>query len=167
MTVEEIFAGGKLFMVTGSGYAPHGEFSLDGKSIDPGADIALSECLTAGLLCNDSNLISSSGEWKIEGDPTEGALITSALKSGQTRERATEKYPRIDAIPFESQYQYMATLHTEDGTQKKIIYQKGSAESVLSRCDKALMSNGKTGPLDLEQCLYMVSQLTRKGLRVR
>jgi cation-transporting ATPase F len=166
MTVEEIFAGGNMFKVTGSGYAPQGEFSLDGKSIDPGSDIPLQECLAAGLLCNDSNLISSDNGWKIEGDPTEGALITSARKSGQTRESEEKKHPRIDVIPFESQYQYMATLHKDDDSQRRIVYMKGSVEIVLSRCTDALVATGETGPFDLEQCHHMVDQLTRKGLRV-
>jgi len=166
MTVEEIFAGGKLFVVTGSGYDPQGEFSLDGKSIDPDSDISLQECLTAGLLCNDSNLISSDAGWKIEGDPTEGALITSALKSGQHRETADSILPRIDAIPFESQHQYMATLHKQTETQERIAYMKGSTESVLPRCVDALMASGETGPFVLEQSHRVVNELTRKGLRV-
>ncbi len=166
MTVEEIFAGGKLFVVTGAGYAPQGEFSLDGKSIDPGSDISLQECLAAGLLCNDSNLISSDTGWKIEGDPTEGALITSALKSGQTRETADSKLPRIDAIPFESHHQYMATLHKQTETQERIVYMKGSTESVLPRCVDALMASGESAPFVLEHCHRVVNELTRKGLRV-
>ena len=40
------------------------------------------ECLKAGLLCNDSLLLEKEGRWAIQGDPTEGALLVSAVKAG-------------------------------------------------------------------------------------
>ncbi|MBN1761065.1 MAG: cation-transporting P-type ATPase [Chitinispirillaceae bacterium] len=167
MTVEEIFAGGNVFKVTGAGYAPQGEFRLNEKAIDAGSDIPLRECLVAGLLCNDSNLISdNAGGWKIEGDPTEVALITAARKAGISRESAGENLPRIDTIPFESQFQYMATLHEDTDTSNRIIYMKGSAESVLSRCTDALTNNGETGLFDLERYRGMINEIAGKGLRV-
>ncbi|WP_201258117.1 hypothetical protein [Piscirickettsia litoralis] len=43
---------------------------------------ALKECLLAGLLCNNSLLVQKEGNWEIDGDPTEGALIVAARKTG-------------------------------------------------------------------------------------
>ncbi len=141
MTVEEIFAGEKFFEVTGVGYAPQGVFRLNGKNINPNTNHSLHECLIAGLLCNDSNLVANVNGWKIEGDPTEGALITAAQKAGLSTQNLHQKYSRIDSIPFESQHQYMATLHKEADSDHKIIYMKGSVESVLSRCTDALLTS--------------------------
>ncbi|OGV67945.1 MAG: carbonate dehydratase [Lentisphaerae bacterium RIFOXYA12_FULL_48_11] len=166
MTVEKIFAGNMLFDVSGVGYAPHGEFSLNGTITTPGSSRALEECLIAGMLCNDSNLVSNGDGWKIEGDPTEGALITSARKAGISRDTLTVKLPRVDAIPFESQYQYMATLHKKADTAGMVIYMKGSMESVLSRCTDAFLPSGTTGTLDMETCHEIARELARKGLRV-
>jgi len=166
MTVEKIFAGNMLFDVSGVGYAPHGEFTLNGKMVTPGSNRSLEECLIAGMLCNDSNLVSNNDGWKIEGDPTEGALITSARKAGISKDTLTLRLPRADAIPFESQYQYMATLHQETETSRAVIYMKGSMESVLSRCTDAFLPSGATGTLDVEICHETARELARKGLRV-
>ena len=166
MTVENVFAGGTLFDVSGVGYAPLGEFTLKGTTVPPGSNRSLEECLIAGMLCNDSNLVSSGNVWKIEGDPTEGALITSARKAGITKESLVLKLPRADAIPFESQYQYMATLHNEAATASEIIYMKGSMESVLSCCTDVLRSSGDTCPLDITACHESAHELARKGLRI-
>jgi Ca2+-transporting ATPase len=166
MTVEKIFAGDMLFEVSGVGYAPQGEFSLNGTIIKPGDNRSLEECLIAGMLCNDSSLVSNDDGWKIEGDPTEGALITSARKAGITKESLILKLPRIDTVPFESQHQYMATLHKDTNAFAAVIYMKGSMESILSRCANLFLSTGGNGPLDMETCHSAAKDLARKGLRI-
>jgi cation-transporting ATPase F len=166
MTVQEVFAGDKMYDVTGVGYAPQGEFRLNGKIIDPGADLSLQECLVAGLLCNDSNLVVKEIGWNVEGDPTEGALLTAGQKSGLSREKLFKKYHRIDSIPFESQHQYMATLDKEIDTQNKIIYMKGSVESILLRCKDVLLPSGNTEEFDSVKYHQVTNEIARKGLRV-
>lgn len=105
MTVQEIYAGDQVIRVSGVGYAPEGELSTSGENQ------ALIECLKAGLLCNDSRIVEEDQGWTIVGDPTEAALITVAHKAGLDRHTLAQELPRHDSIPFESQYQYMATLH--------------------------------------------------------
>ncbi len=166
MTVEEIFAGDKLFQVTGVGYLPQGEFRYEGQPINTNLEIPLQECLKAGLLCNDSNLVSLENKWKIEGDPTEGAMITAALKSGLSKDNLSQKYPRVDAIPFESQYQYMATLHNDIDTQGKVIYMKGSFESILLRCTGVMLNSGETGSINIEHLQEFSNKAAISGLRV-
>ena len=134
MTVQQVFAGGQYYEFTGVGYAPQGEVRFDESAIDPQAHPALVECLKAGVLCNDSRLINHGEQWGSEGDPTEVALITAATKAGLSREALEQTMPRIDTLPFESQHQYMATLHSAETESATIIYMKGSVESVLSRC---------------------------------
>ena len=83
MTVQAIYAGGKLYEVTGSGYEPHGEIlAADGQPVDPAPRAALTECLRAGLLCNDSQLVREEERRAVQGDPTEAALIVAAEKAG-------------------------------------------------------------------------------------
>jgi Ca2+-transporting ATPase len=166
MTVQVIQAGGALFNVTGVGYAPQGNFTKEGIVINSRENAALTECLIAGLLCNDSRLLSTDEGWRIEGDPTEGALITAARKAGLVRNELLQKLPRIDAIPFESQHQYMATLHDDLKRGKKIIYLKGSVESVLSRCNDALLQKGEIGILNAAESFRQVEELAGKGLRL-
>ena len=161
MTVKEVLADGKVFTVSGVGYAPEGEFKPNIES-----NISLMETLKAGLLCNDSRLISTDEGWRVEGDPTEGALITSAQKTGLARENIEQDLPLVDTIPFESQYQYMATLHDKGENAPKLIYLKGSAESVLPRCQDTCSINGERVNLDIEFIHKSVDIMAAKGLRV-
>ncbi len=164
MTVQELHTGDDLFRLSGTGYAPAGLISRDGETVAPGEYPALGECLVAGLLCNDSSLIADDGGWRVEGDPTEAALVVAARKGGLEREELAGKHPRLDAIPFESRYQYMATLH--GAGERRIVYLKGSVESVLARCDRALSRTGEVIPLDRDACLKAAARMAEKGLRV-
>jgi magnesium-transporting ATPase (P-type) len=164
MTVQEVYAGGDLYRVSGAGYAPKGSLTLGGEEVFPRRSPALQECLVAGLLCNDAVLVKVEEDWQVEGDPTEGALVVSALKAGLQREQLAVEFPRIDAIPFESQHQYMATLH--GGKTKRIIYAKGSVESILVRCSNALSPAGESIPVRHEECHRAAERMAEKGLRV-
>jgi Ca2+-transporting ATPase len=166
MTVEKIFSGNKTYDVTGVGYAPKGKFKCNGNIIDPLTDRSIQECLIAGLLCNDSNLVFSNNIYKIEGDPTEVALITAAAKAGLVHDLMSQKFPRIDAIPFESQYQYMATLHKDANVSNRIIYMKGSVESIVSRCTNVFAESPDTEPFEPDPFHNAANEMAREGLRV-
>jgi Ca2+-transporting ATPase len=164
MTVHEVQSGGELFRLTGAGYAPEGEITRGHETCSLEGNAALQECLTAGLLCNDASLHRVEGEWRVEGDPTEAALVIAARKGGLERETFAELLPRLDAIPFESRYQYMATLH---GNQhRRIVYLKGSVEAVLSRCSHSLSHTGERIPLDEDRVHREAARMAEKGLRV-
>jgi magnesium-transporting ATPase (P-type) len=165
MTVQQVRAGGKSLTVSGIGYAPRGQFMEHGSPVDPTCNAAMRECLQAGALCNDSQLVSSDGGWHVEGDPTEGALLTSARKAGLDPARLAEELPRIDSIPFESQHQFMATVHTADSVST-CVYVKGSVESILARCQQAMTSDGDVLPLNPEDVHAQVEELASTGLRV-
>lgn len=166
MTVQKIVTGGKHYKLTGAGYSPEGkllEFDT-GKPIEPG--VGFKECLLAGLLCNDSFLVEEDGEWLIEGDPTEGALIVAARKIGLTEEHYIEVMPRVACIPFESEYQYMASMHYNSKDDYKKAYIKGAAETILDKCNTMLDYSGKEIPLERERILEEVSLMAKEGMRV-
>jgi cation-transporting P-type ATPase F len=166
MTVQEVLAGGERFEVTGSGYTPTGRILKQGVTVDARESQALRECLKAGLLCNDSLLIEKEDRWSIQGDPTEGALLVSAVKAGLDMATVRRESPRIDAIPFESQHQYMATLHTGGSGNPAIVYIKGSVESILEKCASSLDSDGRRVALDAEWIHSAVAEMAAKGLRL-
>jgi cation-transporting ATPase F len=166
MTVQQVFAGGQYYAFTGVGYAPHGEVRHSESTIDPQACPELVECLQAGLLCNDSCLIHNDEQWSIEGDPTEVALITAATKAGLLQEALEQALPRVDTLPFESQHQYMATLHHSGTESASVIYVKGSVESVLSRCRDSGGTDSETGLLDHASIHRKVEEMAARGLRV-
>jgi len=163
MTVQRLWAGGEAAEVTGVGYAPQGEISCDDRAAAITERPALVELLRAGLLCNDAVLKHSDSGWRVEGDPTEGALLVAAGKAGLDADQAEEAHPRLDAIPFESQHQYMATLH---GGDEAVVYLKGSVESVLERCGTMLDAGGECVPLDSGQVHQQVLAMAGQGQRV-
>jgi len=176
MTVQEVYAAGATYRVTGTGYAPTGEIQRDGIAVDPGAEnVALRETLVAGLLCNDSALAQADGTpgphggaeagWRAEGDPTEVALIVAGRKVGLASAEALH-LPRLDAIPFESQHQYMATLHDAGPDRPRVAYIKGAAEAILARCTSALDAEGSQIPPDMEAVQRQVDVMAGEGLRV-
>lgn len=157
MTVQEIFSGGQLYEVSGAGYSPKGEFRAGNQAVDPVSSAALRECLTAGLLCNTARLVEKEGRYEIEGDPTEGALIVSARKAGLAENNRGALAKRLDTLPFESEYQYMATLHEAGQTGARMIYMKGSVERLLDRCGASA---------DRKEITARAEAMAAKGLRV-
>jgi cation-transporting P-type ATPase F len=169
MTVQAIYAGNKNYTVTGTGYSPMGQILLDDNPVNWKNSPALKECLIAGLLCNDSHLEKKDDRWQVFGDPTEGALVAVASKVGLTRTDIEQKMPRLDAIPFESEFQYMITLHdrgSEENPTQRTIYVKGSVEAILNRCQQMLDIQGNLTPLEAETIHQEVDGMAHQGLRV-
>jgi cation-transporting ATPase F len=165
MTVQVVLASGQRFDVTGTGYDPHGAIQLNGRSVRVDEVAHLSECLRAGALCNDAQLVLRDGRWEIVGDPTEAALLVSARKAGIDAQLLHAEHPRSDAIPFESQHQYMATLHRVNRTGVT-TYVKGALEKVLSLCTTELAADGGERALDAQAILAAADTLAGRGLRL-
>lgn len=173
MTVQAIYAGDAQYKVIGSGYNPEGEIiaaRVDDGVKPPNAiasNTALQECLIAGLLCNDSRIEVKDGQRAVVGDPTEGALIVAANKAGFTDSLESE-IPRVDVIPFESEFQYMATLHKQGQAkgERDVIYVKGSVEAILKRCAEMLDARGDVQAVDSNKIQRQVDAMARQGLRV-
>ena len=159
MTVVRIYSGEKDYQVSGVGYEPRGEFIQGNKQISPVSENkALAETLAAGYLCNNAALLKEEHGYHIKGDPTEGALVVSATKAG-----ITKNLPRLDEIPFESEQQYMATLHQGEG--ENVIYVKGSPEIVLRMCRNQLIEES-IEPIRSEQVLGKADEMAMDALRV-
>jgi Ca2+-transporting ATPase len=184
MTVTSIVAGSERFPVSGVGYAPEGVIqAAAGEQADehdaPDSSealhlsvndlhrrVALLECLRAGALCNDSQLVRKEQGWEIQGDPTEGALLVVATKAGLEPAVLHEENPRVDSIPFESEHQYMATLHDQGLERPRVAYVKGSVEAILQRCDSVLDAAAHRQSLDPDAIQAQVTDLAARGLRV-
>lgn len=160
MTVKLVYDGAHIYEVTGSGYDPKGEIIHEGRGINTKEYANLHQLLRIGLLCNESEIFEEEGQQKVDGDPTEGALIVSAMKAGLAVEEEKAKYPQAAIIPFESERGYMATLHNH-GSQK-LIFVKGAPEKVMEMCatgmpDRALVE---------KEIMNVAAGLARDGLRV-
>lgn len=168
MTVQAIYAGSQLYQVTGSGYSPQGQILAQegGDPVEVERLLALQACLLAGCLCNDTRLQpKDNGQWEVVGDPTEAALIVAGQKAGLDMDDLQRRRPRLDSIPFESEFQYMATLHRL-GPEEHCIYVKGSVEALLPRCHSQMGSQGEIQSLEEGRIRQQVEALARQGLRV-
>jgi cation-transporting ATPase F len=161
MTVQQLHTLGGRYTVTGVGYQPLGDIvAQDAAPASWKDDAAALETLKAGLLCNDSQLVESEGRWNAQGDPTEAAFLTAASKGGLSLELTSHPH-RLDAIPFDSQHQYMATLHS-DG----YVYIKGAAEVLLERCNGALDASGQVVACSGEPFRHALASMASQGMRV-
>lgn len=164
MTVKKIFAGGKMYEVSGQGYDANGDITLEDEKVNLEDQKALRECLINGLLCNDSSLGEKNGKKEVNGDPTEGALIVVAQKAQLKRKEIEKKFPKIDEIPFESEYQYMATLHKKNG--KNIVFVKGSLEAISERSNFIFDEKGQEEDFVKDKIIEISEELAAEGLRV-
>jgi magnesium-transporting ATPase (P-type) len=151
------------YTVTGHGYAPDGQILEDEQPA--GDDSALTLMGRVSILCNDAALIQADGAWRVEGDPTEGALYPFAFKAGMEQDAEQAAFPRADTIPFESEHKFMATLHT-DAAGGKVMFVKGAPEVVLEHCDRQQTKAGQHVPLDRERFLGESNRLASQGERV-
>ena len=161
MTVREIFAGGVEYAVAGTGYETKGAITRDGAAVvmTEASAAVLAECLRAGVLCNDAQLMAGDDGAAMQGDPTEAALLVAGAKGGFDAETMRAEAPRLDVIPFESAHMFRATLHTKaDG--ERVIYVVGAVERLLERCSDGLGDGGA------EAVLAAVKEMAGRGLRV-
>jgi Ca2+-transporting ATPase len=160
MTVRLIYDGTHTYELTGSGYDPGGEILREKIPITKGERKDLIRLLRIGLLCNESNIYEEDDQYKVDGDPTEGALIVSAMKAELNPEEEKESYQLTAMIPFESERGYMATLHRHRG--KKIIFVKGAPEKILDMC----ASHMPKGCPKIKEINYYSNEFAKEGLRV-
>ena len=164
MTVQAVVTSDHQFDVTGSGYDPHGSFLFEGDEVEVSKHPILSELTRAAVLCNDATLEKVDGHWTIQGDPTEGALTALACKAGLDQSFQKQQWPRTDIIPFESEHQFMASLHHDHGGHG-FVYIKGAPERVLQLCRKQ-RQHGDDMALQCDHWNQAVERLAQSGLRV-
>ncbi len=149
MTVGRIFCEDRWIELTGTGYHIKGQFKENDNPLALPLGGPLEQLLMAGVLCNDATIKNQQECCDILGDPTEGALVVAAAKAGLQKQELEKKYPRIAEIPFQSENQYMATLHRQDNS--RIAYVKGSPEKILSLCSQVLKKTGPAAMADNEK----------------
>ncbi len=131
MTVRHVVVDGARVLVGGTGLAPLGQFTAEGHGDDGQAIAAIEPILACGLLCNDATLREQAGAWVCDGDPMEGALVSTAMKAGFDPGHYRREWPRLDQIPFDAAYRYMATLHAGPAGER-LVFVKGAPEAVLA-----------------------------------
>ena len=164
MTVRQIYAGGRLFELTGAGYDPAGQLLDRGHVVEPPDTVRT--LLRAVALASDARLVTSDGRWQIEGDPTEGALVVAAAKAGLDVLDLNDREPRTAEIPFTSERRRMTTLHTTPAGS--VAYSKGAADELVAACARALETDGDVPLTDpaRDAILAAEQRMASEGLRV-
>jgi len=181
MVVQTVYTNDRTFQVTGDGYAPTGEFQLEGRRSSSADEPALQALLVACALCNDSTLQQKEGQWAIIGDPTEGALLSLAGKAGIEKDQWEAQLPRTAEFPFSSERKRMSVIcqvqpevssHVAQNgllePESYLMFTKGSPELTLERCDRIHVGN-RLVAITAEQraqILHQNDQMASNGLRV-
>lgn len=189
MTVTRLWVDGTFVDVSGQGYIPRGDFSIEGKKVDLSDYPAIKTALWVGVLNNDAILEEAlaegqTKEYHMVGDPTEGSILVAAHKAGGQHRGLTRSYPRRNEIPFDSERKRMVTIHAIDNptledlspfvdeTRKgwHVIAVKGAPDIVLNLCSSIQpMDDGEPRPLT-DKIRTEIGQandeLTRGALRV-
>ncbi|RIA46379.1 P-type E1-E2 ATPase [Hephaestia caeni] len=131
MMVRRVLIDRQEILVGGSGYAPEGGLTSEGADDDADAVAAASPIIRCGLLCNDAMLRRDGDHWKVDGDPMEGALVALAMKAGLNPDHLRSEWKRLDEIPFDATYRFMATLHAGP-SDELVIFIKGAPEEVMA-----------------------------------
>ena len=162
MTARTVVTAEHTYDVEGLGYAPEGRVTLDGSPAALADHPDLADLVRAGALCNDARVSrDDAGRWALVGQPTEGALVTLALKLGVP----TGGTRRVAAVPFESANKLSATLDAlPDGTL--LVHAVGAPDRLLDRATTQRGPDGRPAPLDRGYWERAVDGLGAHGLRV-
>nr|WP_245739859.1 calcium-translocating P-type ATPase, SERCA-type [Thermoflavimicrobium dichotomicum] len=176
MTVTHLWVDGKRVQVSGSGYAPYGNFSWQGKEIQPFSSQAFRRLLEIAVLCNNAQLSCNTvkegllkrkqEEWRIDGDPTEGALLVVGAKGGLLASEVTGEWTRVKEYPFDSDRKMMSVI-VKHRNGKQFLYTKGAPDILLSRCSH-ILHDGKITPLTptlRAEILKQIEELALMALR--
>ncbi len=189
MTVTRIWVDGKFVSVSGQGYSPEGDFTLEDKPVNLDDLPAVRTALWVGALNNDAILEKiekedGSLDFNMVGDPTEGSLLVAAYKAGAIANNLNHAYPRINEVPFDSERKRMITIHTIDAPHKSdispfvddsrkkwhVIAVKGAPDLVLNLCSSYQpMNDGEPLKMDSaarQRILAANDDMTKDALRV-
>lgn len=168
MTVKKIYTNNKVYDVEGVGYAPVGDFLVNGEKIDPRSDEQLEMLLTAASLNSDAKLSNEGDKWEIMGDPTEGALVTVAEKAGLKNDDLNNNFARIKEYPFDSTRKMMTTCHENYCEDKVIAFTKGAPDIIFDRCSHVLINGEEVEftPVLKKQFQDKNIEYSREALRV-
>ncbi len=161
MTVRHVVTSAGRYEVSGTGYQPEGRITHRKEPAALEQHPGLHALIEVMAMCNDSNLVEEDGQWKVTGEPTEGALLTLARKA----DFEDKDYERVAVVPFESENKFMATLHRGPGGSMR-IFLKGAPDRLLERCLIQSQGGETSEPLDRAFWEQQIGELSSKGLRV-
>lgn len=169
MTVKELHFGTYEASVNGAGYHPTGtidihcpdkatitigvmdkfysDYAIHKKNLDelqsdhPKIYNPLEMLMHIGGVCNNAKLEIAETSTEMLGDPTEGAILTAAAKSGFAQEEVLAKHTIMHQIPFDSTRKRMAVIARNQETKKIYSYVKGAPDEIIEKCSHVMINN--------------------------
>jgi magnesium-transporting ATPase (P-type) len=162
MTVQEIWVPGQRYRRVGEGDAS--TFVEDDEEGPGGGGTALHLTLLTGLLTNEASVFRSGDELRMQGDPTEAALLVAGIRGGLEPSELRDAYELFAEIPFESEHRYSASWRVHHrGEHYEFV--KGAPERILAMCGSMATDDGPA-PLDSAAVQAAATGLAADGLRV-
>ena len=155
MTVTRVYAGNRIYQLSGTGYELEGEFRYEQDCVEAAREPALLQLLKCGFYCNNAHLSGTGGT----GDPTELALRISGAKA----ELVVDGVFRLVEIPFDSTVKYMAVVIESQG--KRLILAKGAPEVIVAMCSTEYDETGQPQALDTDRALQIARLFAQDALR--
>jgi len=169
MTVRVVVTAGGRADFGGTGYDPEGRVDLTPSGPEADAREELRHALSVAARANNAVVHEREGRWSVQGDPTEGALIVAARKSGLEDRALDERYGRVGEVPFSSERKLMSTIHTDAEREERVlVFTKGAPDVLLSRCTRELVGAGSTPLSEARRAELLAANedLARRALRV-
>lgn len=161
MAVQRVVCAERRYDVTGEGYSATGMLLLEGQPVAAASQATLARLALAAWRCNDARLKREGDAWRLEGDPTEGALLALAGRCAAMDD--TAGWTRLRAIPFESEHRFMATLDRRG--EACTLFLKGAPERIFELCRWQHGDEGDT-PFDPDYWRRMANDTAARGLRL-
>jgi Ca2+-transporting ATPase len=159
MTVVAVVTASGRVNLSGTGYAPEGQVSQEGRAIagdtqgviDGALRIELERALAVADRANNAVLQERDGRWTVQGDPTEGALVVAARKAGLEDEALNARFERVGEVPFSSERKLMTTIHTDAEQERLLVFTKGAPNVLLALCSHELVGHERRSLTDERQ----------------
>jgi len=185
MTVRKIYTSGNVYELSGSGTSTKGDFTINGRSVEPQREKNLEMTLKIGAICNNAGMEEMEGEpegtlnkikyafyskkrWVVTGDPTEAALLIAAAKGGYIAKSLTDEYIRVSEIPFDSERKCMSVLCKKYKGGGQYLFVKGAPDVIIQKCSKIMVSGAETSLSALERAriIKVNDTMAQEALRV-
>jgi P-type Ca2+ transporter type 2C len=166
MTVKEFYVNGASFVVEGRGLEPTGMVLVEGRPADPAQAVHLRNLAAVQSGTTTASLYQEGGDWKVAGDPTEGAMIAAGRKVGL---RPEENLPedKLFAFPFDSERKRASAIRMgTDGAARILV--NGAPDVLLELCTRMHSADGPAplAPAARERILAANAAMAGRGLRV-
>jgi Ca2+-transporting ATPase len=149
--------------VTGTGYAPLGDFRREGVPVNLATHPDLLALLESALRCNHARVYPEADGWHRLGEPTEAALVVAAMKAGLAPEAMAAV---AIEFPFDSVRKRMTVVEQPNG--ELVAHVKGAPEILLERSTRVLDGSIERELTPAERTRFgaVAQEMASEGLRV-